>query len=39
MIFYMFSFYENTGILITNERSVISYKLGKKKIAVLIDSL
>ena len=38
MIFYMFSFYKNTDILITDKRSVISCKLEKKKIAVLIDS-
>ena len=34
-----FSFYKNTDILITGKRSVISYKLEKKKIAVLIDSI
>ena len=39
MIFYMFSFYKNTDILITDKRSVISYKLEKKKIAVLVDFL
>ena len=39
MIFYMFSFYENTNILITDKRSVISYKLEKKKKSVLIDSI
>ena len=32
MIFYMFSFYKNTDILITDKRSVISCKLEKKKI-------
>ena len=31
MIFYMFSFYKNTDILITDKRSVISYKLEKKE--------
>ena len=36
---YMFWFYKNTDILITDKRSVISYKLEKKKIAVLIDSI
>ena len=38
----MFSFYKNTDILITGKSSMlseISYKLEKKKIAVLIDSL
>ena len=35
----MFSFYENTNILITDKRSVISYKLEKKKKSVLIDSI
>ena len=39
MIFYMFSFYKNKDILITDKRSVISYKLEIKKIAVLIDSI
>ena len=39
MIFYMFSFYKNTDILITDKRSVISYKLEKKKIVVLVDFL
>ena len=39
MIFELFSFYEHTDILITAKRSVISYKLEKKKMAVLIDSL
>ena len=35
----MFSFYKNTDILITDKRSVISYKLEKKKIAVLIGPI
>ena len=36
MIFYMFSFYKNTDIPITDKMSLISYKLEKKKIAVLV---
>ena len=40
MIFYMFLFYKNTDILITDKKSEISYKLEKKKkIVVLIDSI
>ena len=39
MVFYMFSFYKNADILITGKRSVMSYKVEKKKIAVLIDSI
>ena len=39
MMFYMFSFYKNTDILITDKRSVINYKLEKNKIAVLIVSI
>ena len=31
MIFYLLSFYKNTDILITDNRSVISYRLGKKE--------
>ena len=39
MMFYMFSLYKNTDILIIDKRSVISYTLEKKKIAVVIDSI
>ena len=39
MIFYMLSFYKNTDILINDKRSAISYKVEKKKIAVLINSI
>ena len=39
MILYMFSFYKNADIQITDKISAIGYKLDKKKIDVLIDSI